>query len=222
MWPMDLVLGCAAWYMYASAFVGIGFECGIKPLNKKNSLFHLVLCCVVLYFFLAGFCAQRNKFGLCTCDTQQLHLQTTSQWKSMTNHKRIWPGPADFFADVHKIYRLWNIVPDLLQRSRICKYEAVFAQVRLRTCPNFLSWRQEMEEGRTVTKIWLNPFGYPQAQPEAINNGCVWQSRGLYTSCALLSIKMMLLSVTVAGARSAVLKINVCCCRSCCAESKCK
>ena len=71
-----------------------------------------------------------------------------------------------------------------------------------------------MEEGRTVTKIWLNPFGYPQAQPEAINNGCVWQSRGLYTSCALLSIKMMLLSVTVAGARSAVagaavLKANV-------------
>ena len=112
--------------------------------------------------------------------------------------------------------------PHLQVRSRICKYEAVFAQVRLRTCPNFLSWRQEMEEGRTVTKIWLNPFGYPQAQPEAINNGCVWQSRGLYTSCALLSIKMMLLSVTVAGARSAVLKINVCCCRSCCAETKCK
>ena len=66
-----------------------------------------------------------------------------------------------------------------------------------------------MEEGRTVTKIWLNPFGYPQAQPEAINNVCVWQSRGSYTSCALLSIKMMLLSVTVAGARSAVLKITM-------------
>ena len=58
-------------------------------LAASASLFHLVLCCVVLYFFLAGFCAQRNKYGLCTCDTQQLHLQTTSQWKSMTNHKRI-------------------------------------------------------------------------------------------------------------------------------------
>ena len=130
-------------------------------LAASASLFHLLLCCVVLYFFLAGFCAQRNKYGLCTCDTQQLHLQTTSQWKSMANHKRIWPGPADFFADVHKMYRLWKrfacpnkkkIVPDLLQRSRICCKEAAFAstkpylQVRSRICSSTASYLPQLFE----------------------------------------------------------------------------
>ena len=118
MWPMDLVLGCAAWYMYASAFVGIGFECGIKPLNKKNSLFHLVLCCFVLYFFLARFCTQPHLIFALRQDFVQI--------SGLVACGLVWAWSVFAFAFMH------------LQIQQLCTCELVltasFLQVRLHSC----------------------------------------------------------------------------------------